>query len=220
MKYENLHPDELKQIVKKSGILYLPLGTLEWHEKHLPFGTDSFTAYDVCTKVCKKTGGCVVPPLWVGTDREHKIKGKTFHGMDAKAGKILPGSLYFLKGELFYKVLVSIAKSAAEQGFRKLVVISGHTGTAQIKAIRKLEKTKIKGLKIMCFEGYQFSGGIDHAGKAETQLMLAVNEKLVNMGKLKKPYKGILKSDPHDASKSEGKKRIKETVDLIAKKVR
>ncbi|MBI4225897.1 creatininase family protein, partial [Candidatus Roizmanbacteria bacterium] len=127
--YEELSTQELEKIIKNPGITYLPLGTLEWHSKHLPFGLDALVSYELCKRVCNITGGCVIPPLYFGTDREHNLNGKILHGMDAKAGEILPGSLYFLKQDLFLNLLRSIANNVKEQGFKKLVIISAHSGT-------------------------------------------------------------------------------------------
>lgn len=100
--FEELHPDELAVIIRESGVAYLPLGTLEWHERHLPFGLDAMVSYEICKELCRKIGGCVIPPFYFGTDREHKIDGEIFHGMDARAKRILPGSIYFLKKGLFF----------------------------------------------------------------------------------------------------------------------
>lgn len=217
--FEELHPDELKEIIENSGIVFLPLGTLEWHERHLPFGVDSFESYEICKAVCNKVGGCVIPPLYFGTDREHDIQGKLMHGIDAKVGKILPGSIYFLKPELFYHLLKSIAENIAEQGFRKLIVVSAHSGTAQHQALEKLSKEKIRNLKIFIFPGRNFPGSIDHAGKIETNLMLKIRKDLIHMNKLKKPYVGIIGDDPLDSDEEDGQKQFKMIVEKIEKEI-
>ena len=222
--YEELKPQELKEIIKKSGIIYLPLGALEWHERHLPLGTDGIISYKICKKLCRKNGGCVIPPLYFGTDREHKIKGETLHGMDAKAKKHLTGSIYFLKKDLFYKLLKSIIKNIAQQGFKKLVIISEHTGTAQVNILEKLEKESFGKLKIMVFPGRDYFpkeyGAMDHAGKSETNLMLAVRPELVNISKIKKPYLGLIGDDPKKASKKEGRKIFNKIVNNLLGKIK
>ena len=136
--YEELSPTELESILKDSGIIYLPLGTLEWHSKHLPFGLDATVSYELCKKACDVTGGCIIPPLYFGTDREHNVNGKIFHGMDAKAGELLPGSLYFLKYDIFLSLLRGVAHNVQEQGFKKLVIVSAHSGTAQQQTLETL----------------------------------------------------------------------------------
>ena len=218
--FEELHPYELKDIIKKSGIIFLPLGSLEWHERHLPFGLDAFVAYEICKSVCKKIGGCVIPPLYFGTDKEHVINGRLMHGMDAKAGKVLSGSIYFLKSNLFYEILKSISKNIHEQGFKKLIIVSGHSGTAQNLAIEKLAKEKIGDLKIFVFPGRKFPGGLDHAGKIETSLMSKINKDLVNINKLKKPYIGTMGDDPKKFTKEDGLRQLNEIVKDIIEKVK
>ena len=217
--FEELHPDELKEIIEDSGIVFLPLGSLEWHERHLPFGLDAFISYEICKAVCNKVGGCVIPPLYFGTDREHNVGGKLMHGIDAKVGKVLPGSIYFLKPELFYQVLKSIAENVAKQGFKKLVVVSAHSGTAQHQVLEKLSKGKFGNMKIFVFPGKNFPGGIDHAGKAETNLMLKIRPSDVHIHKLKKPYTGIMGDDPLDSNKKDGQKQFTAIVEAIEKEI-
>lgn len=217
---EELKPDELKEIIESSGIVYLPLGTLEWHQKHLPFGVDAFISYELCKEACKNTAGCVIPPLYFGTDREHNINGKIFHGMDARVGRILPGSVYFIKQEFFYKFLKQIAINIAQQGFKKLIIVSAHSGTAQQQTIEQLTQERISNLKIVIIPGKQFEGGIDHAGRIETSLMLAIKRELVDLSKLEKPYEAMSGEDPLMATKEAGKKQFKKIVEQIVKKAK
>lgn len=217
--FEELYPEELKQIIKKSGIIFFPLGSLEWHEHHLPFGFDAFASYEICKAVCKKVGGCVIPPLYFGTDKEHFVKGKLLHGIDSKAGKVLTGSIYFIKPDLFYKILKSVGKSVYEQGFKKFVLVSAHSGSGQHIALEKFSKEKIGNLKIYVFPGRNLSGGIDHAGRIETGLMLKINEKKVRIKKLKKPYTGIVGEDPKKSTKKDGQKQFKAIVKQIQEKI-
>lgn len=217
--FEELKPHEIKKVIEKSGIIDLPLGTLEWHERHLPFGVDAYISYELCKRACKETGGCVIPPLYFGTDREHKRKGKVFHGMDARAERILPGSVYFLKQDFFYKLLKQIVINIAQQGFNKLVIVSGHSATAQQQVLEKLSKMKVDKLQFIIFPGKLFSGGIDHAGEIETRLMLALRQDLVDLSRLKKPYEATIGEDPYKATKEDGRKQVKKIVNQIVDKV-
>jgi creatinine amidohydrolase/Fe(II)-dependent formamide hydrolase-like protein len=141
------------------------------------------------------------------------------HGIDAKVGKILPGSIYFLKSDLFYQVLKSIAENIAKQGFKKLVIVSGHSGIAQHQALEKLSKEKIKNLKIFVFSGRNFPGGIDHGSKIETSLMLKIRKELVQINQLKKPYTGIIGEDPLTANERDGEKQFNAIVESIEKEI-
>lgn len=213
--YEELFPFELRQIVKSSSLIYLPLGTLEWHSKHLPFGLAALVSFELCKKVCKITGGCVIPPLYFGTDREHNINGKILHGMDAKTGEILPGSLYFIKQDLFLNLLRQIVNNVREQGFKKLAIVSAHSGTAQQNTLETLIKEKFGNLKLYIFPGRLFEGGIDHAGPIETSLMMAINKSLVHMDRVFQPMGPIIGNNIHKASEKEGLERIDKIVKQI-----
>lgn len=215
MFYEELSPLELKQIIKSPGIIYLPLGSLEWHSKHLPFGLDALVSFELCKKACKITGGCIIPPLYFGTDKEHNVDGKILHGMDAKAGEILPGSLYFVKQDLFLSLLRQIILNVQEQGFSKLVVVSAHSGTAQQNTLETLVKEKFRDLKLYIFPGKLFKGGIDHAGPIETSLMMAINKSLVHMERVAEPMGPIIWKNIQSASEKEGLERIDKIINQI-----
>jgi len=215
--FEELNPTNLLKIIKTSSIAYLPLGTLEWHERHLPFGLDAIVSYEICKELCKRLGGCVIPPLYFGTDREHKIDNKVFHGMDARAKRILPGSIYFLRKSLFYNLLVSITKSISQQGFKKFVIVSAHSGTAQQEILTQLVQRKTQELQVLVFPGKRFAGGIDHAAKLETSLMLAIQPNLVHLTEIAKPYEGLSGDDPKEASIKEGKIHFQNIIEKIEK---
>ena len=217
--FKENNPDELRKIIRSSGIAFLPLGTLEWHGDHLPFGTDAYISYELCKAVCAKTGGLVIPPMHFGTDREHDVDGKTMHGKDAEVGRILPGSIYFLREDLFYQMLRSIVKNVVSQEFKKLVIISAHSGTAQQNVLEKLSRDEFANLKLFVYPGKLFPGGIDHAGRIETSLMMSIRKDLVHLDRLKKPYEGISGQDPAEASEEEGQKQFNQIVGKIEKDI-
>lgn len=195
----------------------MPLGTLEWHQEHLPLGLDAFVSHELCKKACEYTGGVVIPSLFFGTDREHQTENGILHGMDSKAGRVLEGSVYFIKQGLFKDFLQSILESIALQGFRKAIIVSAHSGTAQQGVLEQIQKLTINNLEIIILPGKKFVGGIDHAGRIETSLMLYLNQGLVDMDLLTEPYEeGTLSGDnPKLASKEEGEKRFNQIVEQI-----
>ena len=44
MQYLNMHPWQLREAIEKKAPVALPLGVIEYHAEHLPFGTDAFVA--------------------------------------------------------------------------------------------------------------------------------------------------------------------------------
>ena len=45
-------------------MVYLPIGSIEWHGEHLPLGVDTLTACGFLSQTARRTGGVVLPPLF------------------------------------------------------------------------------------------------------------------------------------------------------------
>ena len=54
---------------KACSLAYLPVGALEWHGAHMPFGTDYFTVTHIAEEAARRFGGVVFPPLYYGDNR-------------------------------------------------------------------------------------------------------------------------------------------------------
>jgi len=48
---------------------YLPVGSLEWHGPHMPFGTDYLTVTHIAEEAARRFGGVVFPPIFWGDVR-------------------------------------------------------------------------------------------------------------------------------------------------------
>jgi creatinine amidohydrolase len=55
-------PKELARIVEEKPLLFIPIGTIEWHADHLPLGVDSLLSVAFCEEISARTG-CIVAPL-------------------------------------------------------------------------------------------------------------------------------------------------------------
>lgn len=53
----------------EAPVAWVPLGALEFHAEHLPFGTDGFSAQEVVERAARRVGGVVLPwsALTIGT---------------------------------------------------------------------------------------------------------------------------------------------------------
>ena len=117
--YKDLQPAQLLAKVRKCPVAYIPIGTLEWHGRHLPLGTDMMIPENIFAKVAEKFGGVVFPPLFLAPDIQQKIKGKKFAGMEICGfQKNLPnqlyGNCYHISRKLFYQILEGILENLAE----------------------------------------------------------------------------------------------------------
>jgi creatinine amidohydrolase/Fe(II)-dependent formamide hydrolase-like protein len=60
------YPKEVEQIKSECKPVFLPVGTMEYHSHHCPFGCDTLTALGVAERVADIVGGMVLPPVWYG----------------------------------------------------------------------------------------------------------------------------------------------------------
>ncbi|MBM3477147.1 MAG: creatininase family protein, partial [Armatimonadetes bacterium] len=47
VRYEEMLPDELREVIRAAPVAYVPLGSLEWHGYHLPVGNDAIKAHEI-----------------------------------------------------------------------------------------------------------------------------------------------------------------------------
>jgi len=83
--YIELTPQEFQERLLEAPIAYLPLGTLEWHGRHLPLGADGLISSGFFVELAKKVGGIVLPMLFLGTDNSKIIEGEEYYGMDIES---------------------------------------------------------------------------------------------------------------------------------------
>jgi creatinine amidohydrolase len=62
----------LPEVLDRQSIVYLPIRPLEWHEPHLPLGTDPLQAETLAIAVAQQVGGVVHPTLYWDTERERQ----------------------------------------------------------------------------------------------------------------------------------------------------
>jgi creatinine amidohydrolase len=69
VRYQMLRPDQIVARRKDCPVVYIPIGTLEWHGVHNPVGTDTLQAEGIAIQCAEKGGGLVFPPLYYGESR-------------------------------------------------------------------------------------------------------------------------------------------------------
>lgn len=218
--YSELKPQEFQERLLKAPIAYLPLGTLEWHGRHMPLGADGLISQGFFINLAQNVGGIVLPMLFLGPDDVEQRADKQYYGMDIlsyrkKHPQQLEGSAYWVSKEFFKEILEAILTQLKRTGF-KIVVAHGHEPSTVLFA-KNIKKWKEK-LDLNCFtcwkEGEQPNIGLqtDHAAANETSLMMALRPELVNLENLPKDLKnkplGLLGEDPRKYANSEAGKNI------------
>jgi len=172
---ELLRPHEIRAAIAAVPVLYLPLGTIEWHCEHLPVGLDALTAHGVCLRAAALAGGLVHPPLYYGTGGDHArypwtVMMDTDHEIAA----------------LLYKTLAR----AQDFGVRLAVLFSGHFADGQLSMIDAIARTWNRrggSLHILATSVNRIGGlplAPDHAGIFETTLLGGLWPERVDLGRL------------------------------------
>ncbi len=192
--YAELTPPDFTARLAEAPIAYLPLGTLEWHGRHLPLGSDGLQSQGFFVELAREAGGIVLPKLFVGPDRRREVDGREFYGMDyadtnGQDGEPLqlPGSAYWVPHDLFERLLEAILKQLSRAGFR-VVVGHGHGPSTNCFRDHIDRWSEELGLRLfICWREDESDGlGIqtDHAAANETSLVMALRPELVQMENL------------------------------------
>src|SRR5439155_26419010 len=68
---EFLRHGEIRAALRQRSVVYIPLGTYEWHGEHLPLGLDGLTGHGIFVDEALREGGLVCPPLFSGIGGGH-----------------------------------------------------------------------------------------------------------------------------------------------------
>jgi creatinine amidohydrolase len=194
IRFETMLPDELLAERDRSGIAYLPVGSMEWHGPHMAMGMDTLNAYAVAQGAAQQTGGVVLPPLYIGTEtpRSPQVLQKLgFTGEEHIVGMDFPKnsvkSFYWPK-ELFEQILRCQAQMLCDMGFCHIVLLNGHGADQQVEILariaRELTCSTQKTVQAL-FALFDDCGvGVGHAGLVETAIMQYLCPQGVELGRL------------------------------------
>jgi creatinine amidohydrolase len=177
--WEDLTMPAFEELRGRTRSVILPVGALEEHGPHLPLGTDTFHALEVARRVAALRPVIVAPPLFYGmcrSTREH------------------PGTVS-LSGDSLRSLLVDLGRECYRQGWRNLIVLSGHAGGTHMGALLEAAETLLGELPqarlavvnlldllrevLAARTDLVKTKGDAHAGEVETALMLAAYPQLV-----------------------------------------
>src|SRR5688572_15923403 len=82
IRFELLRPAEIVAERERFPVVFQPVGPLEWHGPHLPFGVDPLHAQEVAIRTAQLMGGVVMPTLFWGAERERTPQGLKDLGFD------------------------------------------------------------------------------------------------------------------------------------------
>lgn len=170
MRMEELTAEEFQERVDQNILVIVPIGATEAHGIHLPLGTDTFQPQMVADCLAKRIGALVAPALPYGNH---------------SSTRNMPGTVN-LQFDTLRALMRDILFSLADHGVKRILLLSGHAGSAHMIALREAAKELVthRPVKVMLLTDYDLAREyasrceVDphdgHGGAIETARMMAI----------------------------------------------
>ena len=149
-------PDVQRCLEEGCGTAVVPIGSCEQHGPHLPMGMDTYTVYEAATRgvrLAREQAGAPVallfPLLWYSDGQQWA-----------------PGEVW-LRPTTIIAVLGDIIAQLEAQGFRRIVLVTGHGGNTGVMG-EALQEARARGARAELFAV--------HAGAFQGEARRAVQE--------------------------------------------
>ena len=191
---KNLHKQaemswpEFETLVKTTDFAILPVGAIEQHGPHLPFGADNIIGEYIADRLGESTGAIVLPCLQY---------------TPSFSLRLFPGTVC-VSDELFASLLVELAECYYRHGIHTLYILIAHYGAmaACKTAERKLLLTSQAQMVNLTLPGIneamqkfckskRWHPSYVHSEEFETSLVLAIKPEMVDMSKAVAEYPTI-----------------------------
>ena len=179
VQWERMLPAEFRLAFEKLPVVFLPLGTVEWHGEHDALGLDALKAHALCIGAAKKSGGIVHPPLYGGMG-----------GLNKPATvKMEPENSW--ENYLLRPWLEKMCSEFHRLGFKAIIMLTGHYGHNQQIVVREVATRMTKRLQVSVLGIPEYWLALDagylgdHAGIGETSLLWHLEPDLVAIDRIK-----------------------------------
>jgi creatinine amidohydrolase len=185
-RFEDTAGFELAEVVSRSRLAILPLGSLEFHGPHNPLGSDSIIISGIAERVAARTGALLFPTIRFTQCPAHTAQ---FRGTISVRPEVM--TMYF----------ADVMRNIAHLGFRKIFILNGHDGNmgpARGAVAQVADETRDAALLFVSWWEFlpgemmktlgmfhQANGGHGHGGPLETSAVAAFRPDLVHLGQAK-----------------------------------
>lgn len=243
VRYHRLRPDEIRARREACPVVYIPIGTLEWHGRHLPVGADALQAEGLAIRCAQTGGGLAFPPLYYGESRVESLmdsgaddRDRIAEVMGLDAANFAPQRHPFTATEqvlAYQRLLLHVLAEAESLGFEIGVLVAGHYplidhARAACHLFNQRRHSKRHGLMAWAALDYllirdRYPDGGDHAGRWETAHLMALHPETVDLAALPplgEPLIGVIGKDPREATPAFGEETLDASAEAIVKEVR
>ena len=207
VRLEFLRPKELEEAQSAYPTIFQPLGTIEWHGVHNVVGVDALKAHALCIRAAQKGGGLVAPALYGGVG-----------GLNEPHTFIMdPENDVFSR--LLRPWLEQLCREMARDGFKAIIILTGHYGAAQQIVVREtaVRMSRALGIPVLGTPEYMLALDVeytgDHAAWGETSLMMHLFPDTVDLSRLgDPPHRGVGGRDPKTQASAADGRLLAETI--------
>lgn len=193
VEYEHLLPYQFAARIEDHPLVYVPVGSLEWHGEHMALGNDAIKMHALCCEAARLGGGIVFPPVYYGIP--YMVDYGQAYAHDAN----LPMTREFLRNHL------DVTLHALETvGFRAAILATGHTCREQRDLMREIARDYTGAMNVYGTDDMEWANDLDfnsdHAAKWETSILWYLRPELVDVYRLPRdtgvPLEGVGGEDP------------------------
>jgi creatinine amidohydrolase len=243
VRYHLCRPDQVRARRDACPVLYVPIGTIEWHGPQNPLGADTLQAEGLAMMCARRGGGLVFPPLYYGESRsESLMEANAEDRQDIAKAMGLPPDNFLPERQPFgpteqvlnyQRLLLHILAEAETLGFRLGVLVAGHYplvdhARAAALLFNKRRYSKYHGMLAWACVDYllvqdRWPDAGDHAGGWETSHIMALHPELVDLARLPPkgaPLTGIMHTmPPQDSTAEFGRATLEAAAEVVLKEV-
>jgi creatinine amidohydrolase len=173
--WEKIYGNRLFELIDERPLAWLPVGVLERHGEHLPWGLDGDKGHLVCVRLAGKFGGVVLPTsnlAGIHGDRSPRQSAREFRESHKRVGDFL------FTEDYLRTFLYQSFDGLANLGFRVIVAYSGHYPDIQTRVLQETAEayTAASGGRTVVIPFWEVlaCGEGDHAGKWESSIWAAL----------------------------------------------
>ena len=112
---KHLNSVEIENLLARETPIFLPIGTLEPHGRHLPVGTDTLCAEKIAEELSINLNGAVAPSIE--------------YGVTNSLAQTAPSS--FFSEDFFEEYVTQVLQAYFNHGFKCIIIINGHGGNQE-----------------------------------------------------------------------------------------